>query len=178
MTSVKIVCFHGRGQDPIIFKSLLKSLQNNLKTCEWFYITGKYSIDDGYGWYSSKKDEKDRIKDIEELKDIVSNNILLGFSEGACFALDLAQFYPVKGVIALSPSYLSNICSGVMTENPIILITSINDLKISKQYAKKWRKYIKEKEHNLVEISHTKGHKIYLPKETRDIIIKTFNLLP
>jgi len=171
------ICFHGKGQSPDIFKSLLKSLENNMKDYIFIYQKCKYQdcfqslaenrfLNRNYSWYNENLEDK--LKDIQEFEDkLDSNTILIGFSEGSCFALELAQFHRVKGVIAISPCYPENSHKTVIID-PVILITSINDCKLSKKYAKKWKKKIP----NLTEISHNKGHKVYLPIETRNIIIR------
>ena len=164
---VNIYCFHGCGQNTDIFKSLLSSLQKKLKNHNWVYICGKYYKDDGgWGWYKECKES--RKKDVIELSTVIKdpeNSILIGFSEGGQMVLDLAQYIiNIKGVVSISPSYAENIC--IMINCPVILITSQNDDKVKKKYSDKWKKYIK----NVIDINHKKGHKVYLPLETRKII--------
>ena len=43
-----IYCFHGCGQNTEIFKSLMSSLQKNLKTHNWVYLRGKFYKDGGW----------------------------------------------------------------------------------------------------------------------------------
>lgn len=171
---VNIYCFHGCGQNSQVFKSLLSSLEKNLPKCNWFYPHGKYyKNDNGWGWY--KYDDEVTIKhevkklDLLEYTNLIkspNNTILIGFSEGGQFALDLAQYIPnIKGIVAISPSYTFEL-SRCNIECPVVLITSQYEDKIMKRYAEKWKKYIK----NVIEINHNKGHKVYLPRDTRDII--------
>jgi predicted esterase len=174
---VNIYCFHGCGQNTEIFKSLLSSLQKNLNSHNWVYLRGKYSKNNnGWGWYSYNDDyEECRIQDLINLRKLIENpenSILLGFSEGAQIALDLAQYITnIKGVIAMSPSY-KNDFSNIVIKCPVVLITSKNDSKISKKYSDKWKKHIK----NVIEINHMKSHKVYLPLKTRNIVRNVYKL--
>jgi len=173
----KIICFHGCGQNPQKFKSLLKSLVKEYKDNEkWIFPKGPYyKKDGGWGWYNRDYDreesEDNPIQDLDEYKNI-GKCILLGFSEGAEFALELSQYLrDIQGVVAISPSY-SNTIKNIEITCPVIMITSINDDKIFKKYTKKWRKLINSE--NLTDIIHFKGHKVYLPKQTRDVIHRLF----
>lgn len=176
---VNIICFHGCGQNIDIFKSLIKPLHKNNIDHNWVFLQGKYLTDNGWGWY--KYIENDMIDcnsrniDIESIINIIKKNgndlVLLGFSEGGQMALETSQIITkkysdiiIKGVIAISPSY--NMGLRVQIDMPVILITSVVESKNIKNSVIKWRKYIK----NVVIISHNKGHKIYLPLSTRDII--------
>jgi surfactin synthase thioesterase subunit len=107
------------------------------------------------------------IREIGESIEEPENTVLIGFSEGAQFALDLAQrFTNIRGVVAISPSYAIGIPKMTLI-SPVVLITSPNDDKVMKKYADKWKKHIKGE---VTEIKHFKGHKVYLPLETRQII--------
>lgn len=180
---IKVICFHGCGQEANLFKSLLKSLESNNKQHNWIYLQGKYAKEGGgWGWY--KYDEIDyldidqccRKNDITKIIEMIGENqsdtVLLGFSEGGQFALDIAQHLPnIRGVIALSPSH--DKCIGKEIINcPVVLVTSNNDAKVMKTYSNKWKKHMT----NCVEVSHVKGHKVYLPLEIRDIIKKHMEL--
>ena len=170
---IKVFCFHGCGQDKTLFKSLLKSLENNNKNHKWVYLQGIYKEEEGWGWYKyidMDIDQDCRKRDISNIIDMIGENqsetVLLGFSEGGQFALDLAQHLPnIRGVVAISPSYDKCIGKEII-KFPVVLITSNNDAKVMKTYSNKWKKYIT----NYIEVTHSKGHKVYLPLETRDII--------
>lgn len=168
---LNIYCFHGCGQNSELFKSLVNSLHNNNKQHNWFYPQGKhYKREGGWGWYKYNDvdiDQKIRSRDIKDMiKKIDSSTVLLGFSEGGQFVLDIAQQCPnIHGVIAISPSYQKGLGTSIITR-PVVLITSRNDAKIMKKYSDKWKTFITD----YVEIHHTKGHKVYLPLTTRQII--------
>jgi len=182
---IHIYCFHGCGQEPVIFQSLTKSLQKNLKEYEWVYLKGNYPKNEGgWGWYKYKDnnskvwddnmeiDQTNRKRDLVTISNMINeksdpeNSVLIGFSEGGQFVLDLAQIIPnIRGVVAMSPAYQKGLNSArIMC--PVILITSSNDSRVMKRYSDKWKKIIE----NITEIDHTKGHKVYLPLETRQII--------
>ena len=182
---LNIYCFHGCGQTPNLFKSLLKSLEKNNKQHNWVYLKGFYPKDEGgWGWYKYKDtnlrkcDEKmeidnsdhDYYSNMESIEKIIKypqDTVLIGFSEGGQFALDLSQrFTNIRGVVAISPSYAIGIPKYVITF-PVVLITSINDDRVMKKYLDKWKKHMKD---NVTEINHFKGHKLYVPLETRNII--------
>ena len=180
---INIYCFHGCGQNPTIFKSLLKSLQKNLKESDgfvWNYMKGNYfKKHEGFGWYDYNStdiiNQDNRHRDLTNIIDKIQNPeycIFIGFSEGGQFALDLAQYIPtLRGVVSISPAYKHDIKTNIIS-CPVILITSINDDKISKRYFNKWKKVIV----NMREITHTKGHKVYLPQKTRQIIRDVFRI--
>ena len=137
---IDILCFHGCGQEKYIFSSLLKNLQNNLKLCNWKFLEGKFSKKDGgFGWYKYKDTDHTEIVsscyfDILKHIKIPSNTILLGFSEGGQFVLDIAQTLPnIKGVIALSPSYSVSIPKTNINCPVIFIYSNIEDKYIKKK---------------------------------------------
>ena len=171
---INVLCFHGCGQDPNLFKSLLQSLENNNKQHKWMYLHGIYTKEEGgSGWYKYTDlgmDQLFRKRDISKIIDMIGENqsetVLLGFSEGGQFVLDLAQHLPnIRGVVAISPSHDKGLGKEII-KCPVVLVTSNNDAKVMKTYCNKWKKYMT----NFVEVSHLKGHKVYLPVETRYII--------
>jgi predicted esterase len=174
------VCFHGRGQTADMFKSLTKSLSRTTMTLGdniWVYMQGKYPVvndnDNGWAWYD---DNKTRENDLIDVSNIISKYkliVLMGFSEGAQFALELAYICQnIKGVVAISPSFDSKFISKNKICVPVILITSHREDKISKKYAEKWKKCIDSA--CLTQIDHDKGHKVYLPANTRNVITNLF----
>lgn len=175
-----ILVFHGCGQDPTIFKSLLKSLHKNIKH-EWIFLKGPHNKKEGgYGWYKYKNDDSEidwnaRQQFIDEISEQYSDRertLLVGFSEGAQMALDLSRSMPnCIGVVALSPSYEAGLHNFGNVDLPVVMVTSSQDSTIAIKYSQKWKKYING---DIIEISHNKGHKVYLPEETRQIIIDTF----
>jgi predicted esterase len=172
---IKIFCFHGCGQNVDLFKSLVKSLETNNKQHSWVYLQGKYSKEEGgWGWYKYDDDldiiQSCRKSDIRKIIKMIGENhgeiVLLGFSEGGQFALDVAQHLPnIRGVVAISPSHDKGICTE-MIKCPVVLVTSNNDAKVMKMYFNKWKKYMTD----CVEVSHLKGHRVCLPVETRELI--------
>ena len=171
----KIVCFHGCGQTPNLFKSLLKSLIK--KDHEWVFPKGPYhNKDGGWGWYIRNYDEDEGEESIKITSDIQKYNdsVLIGFSEGAEYALELSQHLQnICGVVAISPSYNKNI-QKIKIKCPVVLISSINEDKVCKKYIKKWKKIIDGD--SLTEINHFKGHKVYLPEKIRKIINEKMGL--
>lgn len=181
---VKILCFHGRGQNTEIFKKLLTSLQKSVKNSEWIYIKGFYLLKTGgMGWYKYIDDNEDlsvindeesqiNIKNIQNLIETPSSTVLIGFSEGAQFVLDLSKRYDnIRGVVALSPSYSGGLLEKNIV-NRVVIVTSVYDTKLSKKYLEKWKKRIK----NFSHLIHTKGHKVYLPLTIRTQIIDDMKL--
>lgn len=80
--------------------------------------------------------------------------------------MDLAQqLSNIKGIVAISPSYQEGFSTKMIT-CPVVLVIANNDRKEMKKYLSKWKRYIM----NLTEINHAKGHKVYLPLETMDLI--------
>lgn len=164
---------HGCGQNADTFKSLLKPLINKTKNDKWIHLQGKYPEGNGWAWFSYNKYfelEEDKKQDdieqiIDKIKDNAENTILIGFSEGARFALEIAQHITLKQIIAISPSYEKT--EGESINTPTVLIYSRNESKIIKRSCKKWLKYL----NNVIEIFHDKGHKVYLPSETIKIIL-------
>lgn len=115
-------------------------------------------------------DQKTRLEDLSEIinyiDDMESNPVLIGFSEGGQMFLDLAQkLANIHGVVAISPAYQKGLGTALIT-CPVVLITSSNDDRVMKKYSEKWKKYMTDYK----EVSHRKGHKVYLPLETGDII--------
>jgi predicted esterase len=186
MEKITVLCFHGCNQNKTLFQSLMKSLQKNLKQHDWCFIQGFYKIEEGFGWYTYsnqkkkskvwkdglqidiKKSEKDKQKIIDQYKN-KKKIVLIGFSEGGQFALDLSRYMPnVVGVVALSPSYQVTVGNDEVI-CPVVLVTSSKDCRVARKYSEKWKKLITGE---LKEWSHPKGHKVYLPKEIRDLIKK------
>lgn len=182
---VKIICFHGYGQNPELFRSLLRSLQKGLRHHEWVYLRGFYHKQEGgWGWYKYKDndndskvwdenkeiDEKNRYSDMEKIGETIENpeeTVLIGFSEGGQFALDLAQrFVSIRGIVAISPAYSNGLKKWQLT-SPVVLITSVNDDRVAKRYSNKWKKCMKGE---VTELNHFKGHKVYIPLKMREII--------
>jgi predicted esterase len=74
-----IICFHGCGQRADLFKSLLKSLENNNKQHNWIYLQGKHykGGGGGWGWYKYNDDNIDQSKrriDILDMIEIIREN--------------------------------------------------------------------------------------------------------
>ncbi len=122
---MRFIALHGHGMNPVLFKSLLKSLLSRgpFKHQKAHYVKGwysargdglAYSSDRGNGFaYSSDRgdgfayyryNKRDKIMNAEKdygrldkmLGDSETDNILIGFSEGGRFALNYAIRYPHK----------------------------------------------------------------------------------
>lgn len=176
---VNILCFHGCGQDSQIFSSLLKNLQKTLKSHKWEYIEGKFPKKvSGFGWYKYRDiDQTDIISSCySDIIDYIinpSDTILIGFSEGGQFVLDIAQTLPnIRGVVAMSPSYNVSIPK-THIHCPVIFIYSNIEDKYIKKSVHTWKKQIIG---HITEITHNKGHKIYLPEDTRNTIKNVLKL--
>ena len=169
-----LICFHGCGQNPTLFKSLLKPIKKQFsKDSKWLFPKGEwFKGHNKWGWYDRDYDENITEKGIS-LDDIIKYKsigdcILIGFSEGGEFALELAQNLDnVKGVIAMSPSYNKTV-EKLKINCPVVIISSINENKIVKKYIVKWKKHILHS--NLHEINHYKGHKVYIPPNIQNFI--------
>lgn len=176
---IDIICFHGCGQDSQIFSSLLKNLQNNCKNHNWIYVNGSFAKKGGgYGWYKYKDNNQNEIinscySDICNKIVNPENTILIGFSEGGQFVLDIAQLFPdIKGVLSISPSYSNNLPK-TKIYCPVVFVYSTIEDKYIKKSVSKWKKLTVG---TVKEIQHNKGHKIYIPLETRTIIKNTLNI--
>jgi len=198
MTIFNFVCFHGCGQTDIIFRQLLKNFEPRMNklhknnsnelikhTCTFEYIRGNHALKEGgFSWYrdESKKGvykinkqerEKRLLNTFSSLKN-KENVILIGFSEGAMYVLDLAMKYyndknnSIIGVVALSPPYSIDVLSNDICETPCIIVTSEKDKNVSMKESMKW---IKHYTNNIIH-RNDKGHKVHLPLNIRDDIIK------
>lgn len=169
-----VICFHGCGQNPDLFMSLLKPMKKKLPSnFKWVFPKGNYfKGNNKWGWYDRDYDEDILEKgisddDITKYKN-TEDCILIGFSEGGEFALELSQYINnVKAVIAMSPSYNKTV-KKININCPIILISSINEHKTVKKYILKWKKLILNT--NLQEINHYKGHKVYVPPNIQELL--------
>ena len=67
-----IICFHGCGQRADLFKSLLKSLENNNKQHNWIYLQGKHYKGVGeWGWYKYNDDNIDQSERKIDILDMI-----------------------------------------------------------------------------------------------------------
>ena len=171
-------CFHGCGQTPEVFKQLLKNLEKNAITkhkldCDFHYVKGNFKLKEkGYSWYKEpnkrggggyrvdlKTRENKLSKTFSEIK-TKTNVMLLGFSEGAMYALDLAMKYsvhkesPIIGVVAIAPPFSPDAIAKYKCHLPGVLIVSDNDFNVSKKESEKWEK------HFLNLIKHTNNNSL------------------
>lgn len=186
MAHYNFFCFHGCGQTPFVFQQLLKNLEKNAKTkhkfdCEFYYVQGNFKLkENGYSWYkesNGKIDLQEREINLSKTFSLIKNStnvILVGFSEGALYILDLTLKYfknkvsPIIGLLSIAPPYsiynkINDICN-----IPGILIVSDKDENVPKKESEKWMKHFT----NLIKYTNNKGHKIYLPLNIRDEIMK------
>lgn len=189
MTKFNIFCFHGCGQTPQVFKQLLKNLETKITKkydCTFHYFQGNYKLPDkGFAWYKDKSTKYGYfINKFERKKDIASTNkkieehtnvILLGFSEGAMYAMDLALNFGDKsniiGIVGLAPPYSIDVLNKKgdnKSELPGVMIVSSQDKNVKKKESEKWERHFS----NLKKHETDKGHKVHLSAAVRDDIMK------
>jgi len=104
--------------------------------------------------------------------------ILLGFSQGAMFACDLAYRYkddpdcPFIGVVAIAPPYFSSwrVSDLVPCQVPLVLVTSPQDKNVSAKESQKWWAHFTTTHH----YESQKGHKTHFPAELRNLVYSVF----
>jgi len=118
-------------------------------------------------WFQNRrfKSSPVYIKDLE-------NVILLGFSEGAMYALDIALKYSadkkIVGVISIAPPYSTNVVSKSNCDLSSILIVSKYDQNVLMKESLKWKRHF----NNMIVHETNKGHKVHYPAVIKDEIIK------
>lgn len=123
---ITFLCFHGRGQTPTVFAQLLKNTRTIFEKkykCIFRFIRGHYKQKEkGFGWYEYGHGRTNTDGVIRH--DVHSTHIddlifeyqnkplfLIGFSEGAAYANEVALTYslsgnnPVLGVLSMAPSF-------------------------------------------------------------------------
>lgn len=193
--TVHVYCFHGRGQTMDQCEYALSSFTQKIKESaqrKWFfhYRQGFYrSMSGGFTWYPSTdtppNDDffQSRIKLLKSMekrgcgtRDTV---VLLGFGEGAAFALDLAYCFRndyrpgwLCGVVAVAPPLLPHVplSKKFTRENPAelcniptCLITSPRDKTVPMEKSLRWRALYT----NTKTWIHDLGH--YMPLHLTDI---------
>lgn len=119
---------------------------------------------------------------ISNSSDIGTPILLVGFSEGASFVLDLVHSYqgdpdcPFIGAVVISPPSLRHFPNDQVidpcTSIPIALICSLRDRQVSARQSLKWCKWFPEAE----VISSDLGHKIpFQRSQIRNRIFEMFN---
>jgi len=172
------ICFHGCGQLLPAFRLILNTLQTHLKKrhqCEFHFIQGNYKLPDkGYAWYDNDN-PTDHLKNIQATFFDLQNKenvILLGFSEGGRYALELALLNqtepnnPIKAVIALAPSYVPSRTSACTL--PVLLVVSPQDEMVTRKESLKWARHFSQ----LTVCETNKGHKICFTENIRTEIDK------
>jgi predicted esterase len=200
---VHVYCFHGRGQTMDQCEHALSSFSQNVKESarrKWFfhYRQGFYrSRSGGFAWYPSTDTAptddffQNRLHLMKCMERNVRGNrdtvVLLGFGEGAAFALDLAyrfkdEYRPgwLCGVVAIAPPLLPHVplSKNITPENPeescnipTCLITSRRDRTVAMEKSLRWRKLFS----NTKTWQHDLGH--YLPLHLPEIQIPVLSFL-
>lgn len=188
MSKINFICFHGCGQTNVVFKQLLKNLESKIKKkydADFHYIQGNFKLKDkGYSWYKENtKNGEYRVNLQEREKQLglsyfnlqnKTNVILIGFSEGGMYVLDMAMKFcnnennPIIGVISIAPPYSTDIKYDYQCNIPGMIIVSPQDKNIYVKNSIKWLKHFT----NLTKEITDKGHKVHFPLFIRDRIMK------
>lgn len=180
-------CFHGCGQNPVVFQRLTSALRQRAPP-EWTfeYPQGFYPLkSSGHSWYTNT-DSKSVYREPRShphMKKLYARMVtserrvlLLGFSEGAMLACDLALRFskertsPLVGVVALAPSFFNKWQSDIVSPLTLLLVTSPSDMNVRPKESQKWWNYFSTTQH----FETYKGHKVHFPSALRKLIFQTF----
>jgi predicted esterase len=167
-----------------VFAKLLQNTRRIFEkkyNCTFEFITGHYKLKEkGFAWY--KGDGDGRYRDNEEVMadyffhiQNKKNVLLVGFSEGAMYAIDLALRYrltdknPIIGVVSIAPPFSRDMLppdmkrSSHICDIPIVMVGSYADEHVAFYKSQKWLPYF------TTSFLHTneKGHKVHIPLEVR-----------
>ena len=105
-----VLLLHGRGSDATDIISFAGSL--GVKNCNFYAITAK-----GNAWYPNKFDIKKELNEpyLTESLELIDSfvrekdvKVIIGFSQGACLALDYLKINKEVDVIALSGGFIGD----------------------------------------------------------------------
>ena len=186
-----IIGLHGWTGDEHVFEPVAKMM--NIDDAQWFFPRAPYKADSGkgYSWFSGTDEtgwdiEKTRVGIHQLLADIRSegfspkNIFLIGFSQGASLAMEIALRLPfaIGGIVPIAGfikfrDTLSNEATKESKATPVLLLHGSQDEIIHVIASEKAHDFFKERGNPVYFKRYDGGHKI--PKRTGPIV-KSFIL--
>jgi len=192
-----IIGLHGWTGDEHVFEPVAKMM--NIDDAQWFFPRAPYKADSGkgYSWFSGTDEtgwdiEKTRIGIHQLLADVRSNGFspknifLIGFSQGASLAMEIALRLPfaIGGIVPIAGfikfrDTLSNEATKESKATPVLLLHGNQDEIIHVIASEKAHDFFKERGNPVYFKRYDGGHKI--PKRTgpivKSFILDSFNFL-
>ena len=192
-----IIGLHGWTGDEHVFEPVAKMM--NIDDAQWFFPRAPYKADSGkgYSWFSGTDEtgwdiEKTRIGIHQLLADVRSNGFspknifLIGFSQGASLAMEIALRLPfaIGGIVPIAGfikfrDTLSNEATKESKATPVLLLHGSQDEIIHVIASEKAHDFFKERGNPVYFKRYDGGHKI--PKRTgpivKSFISDSFNFL-
>ena len=181
-----IIFLHGWTGDEHVFEPVAKMM--NIDDAQWFFPRAPYKADSGkgYSWFSGTDEtgwdiEKTKVGIHQLLADIRSegfspkNIFLIGFSQGASLAMEIALRLPfaIGGIVPIAGfikyrDTLSNEATKESKATPVLLLHGSQDEIIHVIASEKAHDFFKERGNPVYFKRYDGGHKI--PKRTGPII--------
>jgi len=192
-----LIGLHGWTGDEHVFEPVAKMM--NIDDAQWFFPRAPYKADSGkgYSWFSGTDEtgwdiEKTRIGIHQLLADVRSNGFspknifLIGFSQGASLAMEIALRLPfaIGGIVPIAGfikfrDTLSNEATKESKATPVLLLHGNQDEIIHVIASEKAHDFFKERGNPVYFKRYDGGHKI--PKRTgpivKSFILDSFNFL-
>ena len=192
-----IIGLHGWTGDEHVFEPVAKMM--NIDDAQWFFPRAPYKADSGkgYSWFSGTDEtgwdiEKTRVGIHQLLADVRSNGFspknifLIGFSQGASLAMEIALRLPfaIGGIVPIAGfikfrDTLSNEATKESKATPVLLLHGNQDEIIHVIASEKAHDFFKERGNPVYFKRYDGGHKI--PKRTgpivKSFISDSFNFL-
>ena len=181
-----IIGLHGWTGDEHVFEPVAKMM--NIDDAQWFFPRAPYKADSGkgYSWFSGTDEtgwdiEKTRVGIHQLLTDVRSNGFspknifLIGFSQGASLAMEIALRLPfaIGGIVPIAGfikfrDTLSNEATKESKATPVLLLHGNQDEIIHVIASEKAHDFFKERGNPVYFKRYDGGHKI--PKRTGPIV--------
>ena len=192
-----LIGLHGWTGDEHVFEPVAKMM--NIDDAQWFFPRAPYKADSGkgYSWFSGTDEtgwdiEKTRVGIHQLLADVRSNGFspknifLIGFSQGASLAMEIALRLPfaIGGIVPIAGfikfrDTLSNEATKESKATPVLLLHGSQDEIIHVIASEKAHDFFKERGNPVYFKRYDGGHKI--PKRTgpivKSFILDSFNFL-
>ena len=192
-----LIGLHGWTGDEHVFEPVAKMM--NIDDAQWFFPRAPYKADSGkgYSWFSGTDEtgwdiEKTRVGIHQLLTDVRSNGFspknifLIGFSQGASLAMEIALRLPfaIGGIVPIAGfikfrDTLSNEATKESKATPVLLLHGNQDEIIHVIASEKAHDFFKERGNPVYFKRYDGGHKI--PKRTgpivKSFILDSFNFL-
>ena len=192
-----LIGLHGWTGDEHVFEPVAKMM--NIDDAQWFFPRAPYKADSGkgYSWFSGTDEtgwdiEKTRVGIHQLLADVRSNGFspknifLIGFSQGASLAMEIALRLPfaIGGIVPIAGfikfrDTLSNEATKESKATPVLLLHGNQDEIIHVIASEKAHDFFKERGNPVYFKRYDGGHKI--PKRTgpivKSFISDSFNFL-